>query len=369
MKRAIVCGLASVACGLALTTTAGAAAGAAPYQAPRNGFGQPDLSGNWSNATLTPPVRSPLYGTRRAQTPEEVRLLEGANAAKDAAGSARVDLAAGAGASDNVGAYDRGWIDNGIGVMRVDGEPRTSLITTGDGQPPPRKGEPARTAPPGAGSPEAGLQAVRQAAAFDQFAAQGSSAAARAGSYDNPESRGLGERCLIGFGRNAGPPMFPNGWYNNNYLFVQGRDEIAIVVEMVHDVRHVRLNATHRNDDVRPWFGDSVGRWEGDTLVVETDHIPEAQAYYGAWKTLKITERFTRVGKDRLLYQFTAEDPTVWAQPWGGEYEFHPLKGQVFEYACHEGNYALPGILSGARAAEKRVSAEPAAKAAKVGGQ
>src|ERR1019366_3478019 len=138
-----------------------------------------------------------------------------ANAAKDVAGSARSDTAFGAGsnaASDNVGAYDRGWIDNGISVMRVGGEPRTSLITTGDGQPPPRRGEAARVAPPGAGSAEAGLLAVKQAAASDIFAAQGSAAAARAGSYDNPEGRGLGERCLIGFGRNAGQPMFPNGW-------------------------------------------------------------------------------------------------------------------------------------------------------------
>jgi hypothetical protein len=219
-------------------------------------------------------------------------------------------------------------------------------------------------APPGAGSAEAGLKAVKQAAAFDIFAAQGSPAAARAGSYDNPESRGLGERCLIGFGRNAGPPMFPNGWYNNNYLFVQGRDEVAIVVEMVHDVRHVRLNARHRADQVRPWFGDSVGWWEGDTLVVETDHFPEAQAYFGAWKDLKVTERFTRVGKDRLLYRFTVEAPTAWDRPWGGEYEFHPLKGQVFEYACHEGNYALPGILAGARAEERRAAIAPPGKAA-----
>ncbi|HEX3367208.1 hypothetical protein, partial [Phenylobacterium sp.] len=115
-----------------------------------------------------------------------------------------------------------------------------------------------------------------------------------------------------------------------------------------------------------PWFGDSIGRYEGETLVVETDHFPQAQAYFGAWKTLKVTERFTRVGKDRLLYRFTVEDPSVWAQPWGGEYEFHPLKGQVFEYACHEGNYALPGILSGARAEERRAAAETAGK---VGGR
>ena len=352
MKTALICGLAALALGVP------AFAAEAPFKAPRNGFGQPDLSGNWSSATRTPQVRPLLYGTRRAHTPEEVRLLEGANAAKDAAGRAPINHnAADAGASDNVGAYDRTWIDNGAGVMRVGGEPRTSLITTEDGQVPPRKGQPRRELPPGAGSREAGLQAVKQAADADMFERQGSVEAARMGSYDHPEGRALGERCILSFGRNGGPPMFPNGWYNNNYQLVQSPGHVAIVVEMVHDVRHVRLNARHRADDVRPWFGDSIGWYEGDTLVVETTHIPKAQAYNGAWEHLTVTERFTRVGPDRLRYQFTVADPTVWERPWGGEYELHALKGQVFEYACHEGNYALPGILAGAREEEKRARA------------
>jgi hypothetical protein len=353
VKRLLAYGLATIICGLPVS---GLAADAA-YKAPRNGFGQPDLGGNWSNATLTPQARPALYGTRRAQTPEEVRLLEGANAAKDAASNAPVKAASSGGASDNVGAYDRAWIDQGAKVMRVDGEPRTSLITTADGQPPPHRGEAAKPLPPGAGSPAAGRQAVKQASEFDQFAAQGNVAIGRMGSFDNPESRGVGERCIIGFGRNAGPPMFPNGWYNNNYLIVQGKDEVGVVVEMNHDVRHIALNAKHRTDDLRPWFGDSVGWYDGDTLVVETNHFPQTQAYYGAWKDLTVTERFTRVGKDRLLYRFTVSDPTVWDKPWGGEYEMHPLKGQVFEYACHEGNYALPGILAGARAEERQAAA------------
>ena len=100
-------------------------------------------------------------------------------------------------------------------------------------------------------------------------------------------------------------------------------------------------------------MGDSVGHWDGDTLVVETTNIPQVQNYRGSWKNLKVTERFTRVGKDRVLYQYTLDDPTTWAKPWGGEYEFSPLKGIVYEYACHEGNYALPGMLGGARRAEQ----------------
>jgi len=135
---------------------------------------------------------------------------------------------------------------------------------------------------------------------------------------------------------------------------------------MTHDARIIRLNGKHRTDDVRPWFGDSIGHYDGDTLVVETDHLPQTQAYYGAWKDLKVTERFTRVGKDRLLYRFTVEAPSVWDKPWGGEYEFHPLKGQLYEYACHEGNHALPGILSGARAEERAAAA--GAKSAPAGG-
>jgi hypothetical protein len=324
------------------------------YQTPKTSWGAPDLSGNWTNATLTPQTRPALYGTRKVQTPEEVRLLEGDNDAKTEKGNARVDHSAAEAASDNVGAYDRAWIDNGIRVMRVNGEPRTSLITTPDGAPPPRKGSPPRTLPANAGSVEAGLQAVKNAVAQDQFAGQGSAAAGRAGGYDNPEQRGVGERCLIGFGRNAGPPMFPNGWYNNNYAFVQTPNEIAITIEMVHDVRHIRLNAKeHIAPNLRPWFGDSIGHWEGETLVVETTNIPRVQAYNGSWEHLKVTERFTRKGPDRLHYQFTVEDPTVWEKPWGGEYEMKPLKGEVLEYACHEGNYALEGILAGARQAEK----------------
>jgi hypothetical protein len=348
MTRILLAGLAAFAAALP------AAAAEAPYKAPRTAFGQPDLTGAWTNATLTPQVRPALYGTRAVHSPEEVRLLESAADAKD---SADADPSA----AENVGAYDRAWVDNGEGVMRVAGEPRTSLITTPDGQPPPRRGEPPRTLPPGAGSREAGLQAVRLAAEADMFEGQGSTAAARASRYDSYETRSLGERCYLGFGRSAGPPMFPNGWYNNNYLIQQSPEAVAIVVEMVHDARVVRLNAKHRADGVRPWFGDSIGWWEGDTLVVETTHIPEAQAYFGVWQDLKVTERFTRVGRDRLRYRFTVEAPSAWERPWGGEYEFGALRGRVFEYACHEGNYALPGILAGAREEEKRAAQGPAA--------
>ncbi len=238
--------------------------------------------------------------------------------------------------------------------MRVNGQPRDSLLTTPDGQVP----LPARR------QTRSGRQGPGQAPTAAP-AGQGNVAAQRQaflrGQFDNPENRSLGERCLISFGRNAGPPMLANGFYNNNYQIVQSRDAVAINIEMVHDTRIVRLNAKHRTDDVRPWFGDSIGWYEGETLVVETTNIPQRLAFNGSWENLKVTERFTRVAKDRVLYQFTIDDPTMWDKPWGGEYEFAPLNGRIQEYACHEGNYALEGILAGAREQE-RLDAAAAAK-------
>jgi hypothetical protein len=323
----------------------------AAYKAPRNAIGQPDLSGYWSNASLTPESRPSALGSRAVYTPEEVTKLESAVVKEVEEGNERTDPNEGApkkggeapapnvrpefaAAGGNVGGYNRGWLDPGSVVMRVGGEPRTSIITTANGQTPPRK----------AGAP----------------AAPGFGGRGRMGSFDSYEYRSLGERCLMGFGRNAGPPMLSNGFYNNDYQFLQTKDAFVIQVEMVHDLRIVRLNSTHRTDGVRPWMGDSIGHWDGDTMVVETTNIPQAEQYHGSWKNLKVTERFTRVAKDRVRYQFTVEDPTIWEKPWGGEYEFSPLQGVIYEYACHEGNYALPGMLAGARSEEREAAAKTA---------
>jgi hypothetical protein len=237
-----------------------------------------------------------------------------------------------AAAGGGVGGYNLGWLDPGSAMMRVRGEPRSSLLTTADGRVPPRK---------------AGAPAFRPRVRTDD-----GEGGTTAGPADNPEDRTLGDRCIV-FGRSAAAPMLPNGFYNNSYQFAQNKDEVVIEVEMAHDARHIALNRKeHIPANLRPWFGDSIGHWEGETLVVETTNMPRAQAYYGSWENLKITERFTRVGEGRLFYQFTVEDPTIWEKPWGGEYEFSPLKGSIFEYACHEGNYALEGILAGERQAE-----------------
>ena len=331
------------------------AAPAAAFKAPKNAFGQPDLSGFWTNASLTPMTRSPTVNGRATYTEDEVKKMEaaveqevedgnkptdpnaGAEAPKKTSANIRPEFAA---AGGDVGGYDRGWLDPGSHVMRVNGEPRTSIIMTPNGLPPARK----------AGAP----------------AQQGFRGGL--GSFDNPEQRSMGERCILSFGRNAGPPMFANGFYNNNYQILQTPEAILIEVEMVHDYRVVRLNAKHRTDGVRPYMGDSIGWWEGDTLVVETTNIPAAQQFMGSWKDLKVTERFTRVGKSRLHYGFKVEDPSIWDAAWGGEYEFSPMQnGVIYEYACHEGNYALPGMLAGAR--QQEAEAAKAKTAAPAGSQ
>jgi len=353
MKRLAVIGLASFL--LASAAPVAAQPVLTPgYKVPRLSIGQPDLGGHWSNATLTPEMRSTEAGSRTRLTPKEIADLEGAIAKEIEDGNQPTDPNKGTyakggelpppgtrpsyvAAGGAVGGYNRGWLETGDRVMYVAGEPRTSILTTPNGRPPQRKPAAAPSGPPRQPLP-GGANAQ----------------------FENPEARTLGDRCIISFGRNGGPPMLPNGFYNNNYHIVQSKDAVVIEVEMVHDARVVRLNSEHRKDDVRPWFGDSIGWWQGDTLVVETTHFPQRLAYQGSWEKLKVTERFTRVGANRLHYAFTVEDPTMWDTAWGGEYEFYPLNGRIAEYACHEGNYALEGILSGARQ-EERMAAQAAA--------
>jgi hypothetical protein len=169
--------------------------------------------------------------------------------------------------------------------------------------------------------------------------------------FDGPEVRPLAERCLLAFGSSSGPPMLPV-LYNNHYQIVQSQDTVVILVEMVHDARIIRLNA--KPSGLSKWMGDSVGRWEGDTLVVETTNFTDKESFRGSTPKLKITERFTRVGPDKMNYRVTMDDPAAFTQPWTAEYPFYTTNEPIYEYACHEGNYALPGILAGAREDEKR---------------
>ena len=310
----------------------------APYKGALDAHGQPNLQGTWTNASLTRLERDPKYGDRLAYTPAETRSLDGDRAADIANGDKPTDTKLTTnevnkscelrGFQAGVGcAYNSGWTDPGDQVMTVAGQGRTSFITyPANGRIPPGK--------PGI-DPGPGRRPVNP------------------NQNDNPEGRSYGERCIMSFGQSSGPVMQPQ-LYNNDYEIVQSKDSVAFWVEMVHDVKIVHLKAKHRTDGVRPWMGDSIGHYEGPTLVVETTNFPKAQAMRGSWRNLKVTEKFTRVAADRILYQFKVEDPTNWDQPWGGEYEFGKAKGMVYEYACHEGNYGLEGILAGARDEEKQ---------------
>jgi len=350
----------------------------------KNFFGQPDLSGAWTNGSLTPLSRPATYQGRLVLTPQEVATLEGDEAQSRVAADAPTPVgftvadlpfSCGRGFSGVGCGYNGGFTDPGSTVTRVHGEPRSSYITyPATGTVPAAKS----TAPvasfqaagegDGEGTPGAAARGGRgggaPAAGRGGGAPGGAPAAGRGGAgapgggrggppvanNNDPESRGLAERCLTSFGQSAGPIMQPQ-LYNNNYRISQGKDSVAIWVEMVHDVRVVRLTDKHRTDGVRPWWGDSIGHYEGNTLVVETSNYHPQNRISGRSATdLLMTERFTRVANDRLLYQFNVHSPANWEQDWGGEYEFAASPG-IYEYACHEGNYALEGILAGNLAA------------------
>lgn len=325
----------------------------AGYKPPHLSDGRPDLTGVWSNATTTRMERPANFGDRLALTPQELAQTETATAERNARQNADTDKAtvdtwlSARGATDTAdecrsGArgtacgYNAGWTDPGDLVMRVNGQPRTSFITF------PANGRlPARVA-------NAGRQTVDLG--------EGTAGQTNTTQNDNPETRGLAERCILMGG--SGAPVPRPGLYNNNYQIVQSKDAVAIVVEMIHDTRVIPIGGKHRTDGARPWMGDSIGWYEGDTLVIETINYHPSQNFFGASDALKVTERYTRAAPDRLHYAFKVEDPKTWVSPWAGEYEFAANSG-IYEYACHEGNYGLENILAGARE-EERAAAAPA---------
>jgi hypothetical protein len=328
----------------ALAQAPSAIASRKPYAAARTPDGKPDLQGNWTNATLTP-LERPGDNMPLTMTAEEVAKLEKGftdrveRLAQDSDPNRPAPPKGGdgsVGAAGNVGGYNNFWIDPGDKVAMINGEYRRSLITD-----PPNGKVPAQT-------PEA-----RQRVGARLAMMKGR------GQYDHPEFRPLAERCLMSFGSNAGPPMLPNYFYNNNYQIVQTKDHVMILVEMVHDVRIIRLQQGATPLDrlpkhIRPWMGDSIGRWDGDTLVVETTNFHPLQVFRGSSDNLKVTERFTRTDAETILYKFTIDDPTTFVSAWGGEVPFRRTDELIYEYACHEGNYALSNVLSGERDRERR---------------
>ncbi len=300
----------------------------AQWVVPRTPDGHPDLQGNWTNVTLTPFQRA--QGRGPVFTPEEVadieRVTDGCPARPGSAECGRT-VAETSDSNERFLSgreYNEVYWDRGSRVAIINGEPRSSLITN-----PPDGRIPSLT-------PEARERRRERFASRPEF-----------GPYDNPENRPLAERCIVSFGSNAGPPISPNGAYNNNYTIVQTADFVMIHTEMVHDTRIIRLGEPDPlPEGIRPWFGDSWGRWEGDALVVETTNLNPLQSYSS--EGAKVIERFTRTDENTILYEFTVDDPS-YTQQWGGEVPFKRFDNLLYEYACHEGNYSLAGVLSGAR--------------------
>ncbi len=311
-------------CGLMASTTSLAQG----YEPPRTAAGKPDLQGNWSNASITTLERNPRYdslvlsddeiGRATDEHPQNVRLATDDNmvAGQLPDGS---DLPRGRG-------YNAFWIDPGTQFGVIDGEHRTSwIVDPADGRIPySEQGNTLRTA-------------LRE----------------KNSRFDGPETRPLAERC-ISTGTRTGPPML-NGLYNNNYEIVQTPDYVVFRSEMISHARIVRLNESHSQQDLLPMFGESVGFWDGDTLVVETTNFSPMQeaASISLSSTGRVLERFTRVSDEQILYEFSVEDPKYYARPWHGEARFLAMDSRVYEFACHEGNYAMSGILAGARRQER----------------
>lgn len=315
---------------LALLCLLPAQAMAQGWQGPRMSWGDPDLQGIWTSATtssLTRPDEIEQLVLTEAQAAYWEK--EGADRLADIDDLPEGELEAGA----DVGGYNSAWLDPGTRVLRVRGQPRSSIIVD------PEDGQiPYTLLARGKYYWRLGRMMLRE---------------------NNPEERPNGERCTVGFGSSGGPPMLPV-LYNNNYQFLQTPDAIFILVEMNHNVRTIRMNAQPLPPAIRPWLGDSLGHWEGDTLVVRTGQFHPQQSMRLAIKhQLMMTpdsvveERFTRLSKDEILYTFTVSDDTIYTQPWRGEMTLRATEGPIYEYACHEGNYALPNILAGARQEEE----------------
>ena len=308
------------------------------WTAPRTAFGHPDLQGVWANNNATPLQRPETLGDREFLTDEEVATLQshaeelfaldGGDAAfGDSVFTAALNAVQDFSSRDTAtGNYNQFW------MVERDWDNRTSLIVD-----PPNGRLPARTTAATMRAEVAAGKRQRHAIWTDD--------------------RSLGERCV-----SFGAPRLGAG-YNSYYQLFQTPDHVVILMEMAHDARIIPLDGRpHLDDGVRQWLGDSRGYWDGDTLVVETKNYSPYANFMGAAEHLHITERFTRVSEDVLQYEVTANDPTTWERPWTAMIPLRSSPDALYEYACHEGNIGMEGILAGARRKEAQEAAAAASR-------
>ncbi len=310
------------------------AAAVKPWTLPHTPDGQPDLQGVWTNNTITPLQRPKELAGREFYSEDEMAAVQKAQRERYALNleegepPANHSGVAGAPAEDvhyDHAQYGLDWLQTKVAWNR-----RTSLIVGPEGTIPPL-------------TPEARKRLADRAAKE------------KGHEFDGPENRPLEARCLAR--ANVGPPLLPIR-YNSNLQIVQGAGYVAIEAEQIHDVRIIPLDGRpHLPKNILQWMGDSVGHWEGNTLVVDTTNFTDLNPYPGA-QNLHVIERFTRVDPETIRYQFTVEDPGMWTKPWSGEMPITKLTGPLFEYACHEANYGLENTLRGARVAEAAAAAK-----------
>jgi len=299
------------------------------WTTPRTPDGHPDLQGIWSNATITPFQRPNELAGKEHFTEQEAVDYEKTFAIEN-----NRDRRSSNANADVRGAYNEFWFDRGTKVVPTR---RTSLVVD----------------PPDGKVPPLTPAAQSAAAAREKIARR---------PPEGPEDLPPVVRCIVW--PTVGPPMLPTA-YNNNYQIMQVPGSVVILTEMIHDVRIIPLDGRpHLPANIRQWMGDSRGRWEGNTLVVDTTNFTNKTNFSGSDENLHVIERFTRIGENTILYEFTIDDPTAFARPWKGEVPLTKAPGPIYEYACHEGNYALTDILKGARAQEK-AAAEAATKEVK----
>ena len=328
--------------------------------------GVPDLSGVYDTATLTPTERLEWLGDIEYLYPWVAKSANWAlKTATEWAQTNESDPDRGAppvggegpqgGGAGGTGGYNAFYIDLGDSLGEVNGRVPTSIVYD-----PPNGRYPAT-------QPDV---EARMGSIYQSFLHQNTGTATwldheGPGPFDGPESLAPSERCLISFASTV--PTLPS-LYNNYKRIVQTDTHVMILQEMVHDARIIRLDGEHTPDVNRKWLGDSIGRWEGDTLVVETRGFKEISGLPGADENLHVVERFTPTADGNLYYDFTVTDETVWTASWSGRYEWQAKpRDRVYEYACHEGNYAMGNILRGARLLESEY--EPSPPAAASGGE